>query len=194
MADRDIPSISVDEFLDAEETAETRHSYYDGAITEMEGSSVEHAFLRVNFCGELALALRRSGRRVVGSNLMFRTGSKRMFVYPDVMVFRGPVVTMEGRPNVVTNPIFVAEVLSPSTAADDRGAKSHEYRATPSIRQYALISQDRPLIEIHTRNEDESWLLTEVMGLDSECVFSSLECSVPMAVIYEGVLDLPESN
>ena len=111
MAARNSPFLSVDEFLDAEELAETRHRCYDGEIVEIEGSSLEHAFLSSHVCG------------VVGANLMLRTGSKRMFVYPDVKVFRGPVETMEGRPNVVTNPVFVAEVLSPETEGFDRGRR-----------------------------------------------------------------------
>ena len=46
MAARNVPFISVDEFLDAEELAVTRHRSYDGVIVEIEGSSPEHAFLR----------------------------------------------------------------------------------------------------------------------------------------------------
>lgn len=69
------------------------------------------------------------------------------------------------------------------------GEKSHEYRLSPTIRQYALVSQDRPLVEIHTRGADGNWWISEVMGLESECAFSSLECSVPMAALYEGVLE-----
>ena len=122
-------------------------------------------FLAANLIRELGNALRGKRCRVAGSDLLLQTGRKEMYVYPDV-TYRG------GRP----------------------GAKSHEYRGTPSIRQYALISQDKPLVEIHTRNEDGSWLLTEVMGLDTGCAFSSLECSVPMAALYEGVLDLPGSD
>ncbi len=123
---------------------------------------------------------------------MFQTGAKKMYVYPDVMVICGPVETMEGRPNVVTNPVFVAEVLSPSTEADDRGAKSHEYRLSPTLRQYALICQDKPLVEIHTRCEDGSWRITEVMGVEGVCAFSALGCEVEMAAVYEGVLELAE--
>ena len=101
----------------------------------------------------------------------------------------GPVAKMPGRPRVITNPVFVAEVLSPSTEGFDRGVKSDEYEASPTIRQYALLSQDRPRVEIHTRGEDGIWRKDEVSGLGAECVFSSLECSVPMAALYEGVLE-----
>ena len=189
MAARNIPFISVDEFLEAEEVSEARHICYDGVVTEMEGSSLEHAFLRANFCAELHQALRGRGFALAGGNLMLRTGSKRLFVYPDLMVFCGPVETMEGQPNVVTNPVFVAEVLSPETEGFDRGTVAREYRATPSILQYALIWLERPLVEVYTRGEDGYWRISEVSGLEAECEFSALQCSVPMAAMYEGVLE-----
>jgi Uma2 family endonuclease len=189
MAARNITLLSVDEFLDHEERSQTKHEYYDGVVLAMAGGSPGHAFLAANLIRDLGSALRGKNCRVAGSDLLFQTGTKKMYVYPDVMVICGRLETMEGRPNIVTNPVFVAEVLSPSTIWDDRGAKSHEYRLSPTIRQYALISQDRPMVEIHTRAENGQWWISEVIGLDADCAFSSLECSVPMAALYEGVLE-----
>ena len=189
MAAQPLPWISPDEYLDREERSMTKHVYYAGVITAMAGGSPAHAFLAVNLCSEMRAALRGRGCRVAGSDLLFQTGSKEMYVFPDVTVICGPVARMEGRPNVVTNPVFVADVLSPGTEGDDRGRKSREYRASPSIRQYALLSQDRPLVEIHTRGEDGYWRISEVSGMDADCAFSSLGCSVPMAALYEGVLE-----
>lgn len=186
---RDIPWTSPEEFLDQEVVSDTKHTYYQGLITAMAGGTLAHGTLAMNLGGELRTALRGRGCRVVGSDVLFRTGTRDMFTYPDVLVICGPAETMTGRPNVVTNPVFVAEVLSPSTAAFDRGEKSHEYRATPSIRQYALNSQDKPWVEIHTRDEAGFWRMTEVTGLDGRCEFTGIDCAVPMAALYEGVLE-----
>jgi len=112
-----------------------------------------------------------------------------MYTYPGIMVVCGPVAKAPGRPRVITNPVFLVEVLSPSMEARDRGEKSHEYRLSPTLRQYALVCQDRPLIEIHTRGEDGFWRISGVSGLDCDCATSSLDCSVPMAALYEGVLE-----
>lgn len=70
----------------------------------------------------------------------------------------------------------------------DRGVKSHEYRRSPSLQQDALICEDQPLVEIHSRCTDGSWRISEVMGLATDCTFSSLACSVPMAELHQGVL------
>jgi len=189
MSAQHIPLISVDDYLDQEALSPTKHAFHAGAVTAMAGGSPAHSFLAMNLGSELRNALRGRNCRVAGSDLLLQTGRKELYVYPDVMVICGPVEVMEGRPNVVTNPLFVAEILSPSTEGDDRGEKSRQYRATPSILQYALLAQHRPLVEIHTRNDDGSWLLTETAGLERACEFSSLQCSVPMASLYEGVLE-----
>ena len=165
-----------------------KHTYYAGVVTAMAGGTFEHGLLAMNLGSELRAALRARSCSVVGSDVMFRTGSKEMFTYPDITVVCGPVERMQGRRTVITNPVFMVEVLSPSTEAKDRGEKSHEYRLSPTLRQCALVSQDRPLVELHTRGADGNWWISEVMGLEAECVFSSLACSVPMAALYEGVL------
>ena len=163
--------------------------YYAGMVMAMAGGSPAHSFLTFNLGAELRTALRGRGCRVGGADLLFQTGSKQLFTYPDVVVICGPLERMDRRPNVVTNPVFVAEVLSPSTEAFDRGVKSIEYRASPTIRQYALLSQDSPRVELHTRGEDGAWRISDVSGLDVDCEFTSLDCRIPMAALYEGVLD-----
>lgn len=189
MAAHQVPWISPEQFLEQETIAETRHIYYCGVVTAMAGGSPAHSFLAMNLGGELRSQLRGSGCRVAGSDLLFQTGTAELYTYPDVMVLCGRIETMPGRPNVVTNPVFVAEVLSPCTAGFDRGEKSREYRMTPSIRQYALLSVEKPLVELHTRADDGRWWISEVAGMEGELELTSLSCRVPMAGLYEGVLE-----
>ena len=189
MAARHIPLIAPDEYLDQEARSDTKHMYYAGAVTAMAGGSLAHWTIAGNLQGMLYAGLRGRGCRVGASDLLFRTGSGTMFTYPDVTVICGPAETVPGRKHVVTNPVFVAEVLSPSTEAIDRGAKSNEYRATRSLRQYALISQDQPWVQIHTRDEAGVWQISEVSGLDGVCAFTGIDCAVPMAALYEGVIE-----
>jgi len=172
-----------------EERSETKHHYYRGLITAMAGGSPEHSALAMNLGAELRAALRKTGCRVFNSDLMIQTGSGEMLAYPDVSVVCGPFKRMPTRRNVVTNPFFVAEVLSPSTEANDRGEKSREYRLTPTLRQYALLSQETPLIEVHTRHDDGTWRITEFEGLDATLDLTALNCRIPLADLYDGVFD-----
>ena len=52
-----------------------------------------------------------------------------------------------------------SEPLSDSTEAYDRGAKAAHYRRIPSLREYILVSQREPLIEVYRRNERGNWEL-----------------------------------
>ena len=189
MAARHIPWISPEEFLDLEAVSETKHMYYAGSVTAMAGGSVAHGTICGNLIAALHGGVRGRGCRVLTSDVLFRTGSGDMLSYPDVTVLCGPVETMPGRKHVVTNPVFVAEVCSPSTENLDRREKVREYRATPSLRQFVLVSQDEPWVEIHTREEAGTWRVSDVTGLDAVCAFTGIACSVGMAAIYEGALE-----
>ena len=59
------------------------------------------------------------------------------------------------------NPVLVVEVLSDSTEAYDRGEKAAHYRHLPSLREYVLVSQHRPRIEVYRKNEANRWELYE---------------------------------
>ena len=135
MAARHIPWITPEEYLDREAVSKSKHMYHAGLVTAMAGGSLAHWILAGNLITALNNGLRGNGCHAGGSDLLFRTGSGQMFTYPDVMVVCGAMEPMPVRKHVLTNPVFVAEVLSPSTEALDRGAKSTEYRATASLRQ-----------------------------------------------------------
>jgi hypothetical protein len=93
---RHIPWISPGEYLDQEEMSPTRR-----VVTAMAGGSLAHGLLAMNLAAELRAALRGRGCRVVGSDVLFRTGSGEMYTYPDVRVLCGPVETVKGRPHVI---------------------------------------------------------------------------------------------
>lgn len=196
MAAPNIPWVSPEEFLDMEERSETKHHYYRGLVTPLNGESTaiaggstEHALLAANFVKELGSRVGKRGCRVFASDLMVQIGPNGLLTYPDVTAVCGPFQRSKTKRNVITNPVFVAEVLSPSTEARDRGEKSQEFRRTPSIKQYALVSQSEPLIEVHTRHDDGSWRITEFAGTDAILDLTSLDCRIPLADLYDGVFD-----
>ncbi len=152
----------------------------------MAGGSVSHGTIAMNLGAALHAATRGRGCRVFGSDVLFRTGTGNMYSYPDVMVICGTVETVPGRSHVVTNPVFVAEVCSPSTDNLDRREKVREYRASPSLRQFVLVSQDEPWVEVHTRDENDNGIVRDLTGLDNVCALTAI---VPMSALHEGALE-----
>jgi Uma2 family endonuclease len=130
-------------------------------------------------------ALAGTGCIVGTSNL--RLEAAGLYTYPDLVVICGePRLTDHWR-DTITNPIVIAEVLSPSTESYDRGFKFAKYREIESLQEYALISHAEPRVEIFRRRDSRQWLLSEVVGLDGVVRFDSLNCSVALAEICANV-------
>src|SRR5437867_3640377 len=105
---------SVDEYFAVEEASNTKHEYYNGEIFAMAGSSLRHNHITANILTLLRIGLRRSDSNAFGSDLRLQT-PEGLFTYPDVMVICGQVALTHGRPDTVTNPSVLVEVLSEAT-------------------------------------------------------------------------------
>jgi Uma2 family endonuclease len=81
------------------------------------------------------------------------------------------------------------EVLSPSTEAFDRGEKFHRYRTwLPTLTDYVLVAQDRPLTDHYHRQEDGTWVLRPLEGLQAHMHLETIGCTVPLADVYERIV------
>ena len=111
---------------------------------------------------------------------------------PDmVLICREPEFT-DGRQDTLLNPQVIIEVLSPSTAAYDRGEKFLHYRLLPSLTDYLLVSQNAMRVEHYARQPDATWVLTDASGPDGESVLASVGCHLRLADIYDKVEAAPE--
>lgn len=79
------------------------------------------------------------------------------------------------------------EVLSRSTGNYDRGAKFRMYQKRQSVREIVLVSQDQPLIQVYTRRDDETWLLSTFDEMTGNFALLTLPVSVPLADVYRDV-------
>jgi Uma2 family endonuclease len=101
----------------------------------------------------------------------------------------GPVlhaVTLERDPedeNTVLNPIVLVEVLSDSTEAYDRGAKFAHYRRIPALREYVLVSQREPRVEIFRRQSERSWTFSEARA-GEKAELGSLGVEIDVDALY----------
>lgn len=86
--------------------------------------------------------------KVIGQNK-----DKHFSYYPDIMVACGENT---GDQYARSNPLLIAEVLSPSTQRTDLSEKLDNYATLPSLIEYVVISQDVPLIRLYRRRT--AWL------------------------------------
>lgn len=189
MSSQPIPSISPTEYLREERLSPTKHEYVDGEIFAMAGASVAHNSITFAASGLLYAALRGSTCRGFGSDLRVATGTARddIYTYPDLSIVCGEPQFLDGNRDTLLNPIVLVELLSPTTAAYDRGKKFEKYRRIPSLQEYVLLEQDRVHAEIFTRQDDNSWALREFSGVDAMLPLHSVGAQIPLAALYEGV-------
>jgi len=188
------PSPTPQEYLARERRAETKSEYLRGEIFSMSGASRKHNLVAGNVSRVLGEQLRERDCEVDQSDMRVKVSPTGLYTYPDVTVACGEPVFEDAEVDTLLNPKVVVEVLSPSTADYDRGGKFTHYRRLPSLREYVLISPDRPLVEHYVRQGPDEWLLTENSSLQDTLVLPSLECQLPLSEIYLKVRFASESG
>jgi Uma2 family endonuclease len=177
------------EYLSFEATAQTRHEFRDGQVIDMAGGTFAHGRIAANLLRRLGERLEGSPCQAVGSDVRVRINKTRAYYYPDAMVVCGPpVYDPPETQTAVSNPRIVVEVSSPSSEADDRGAKFSEYRLIDSLEEYILISQNHLRAETFYRQSDGIWAIgPSATGLSQLIRFRSLDIQISLAEIYAGV-------
>ena len=187
MTTHTVTYVTPEEYLAAERLSETRSEYLDGGVYPMTGGTANHNRITINLILELDRQLRPAGRHVHATDLKVRLPGSRKFFYPDVMVICGELRYHDERRDIITNPDLVVEVLSPGTEAFDRGEKFRAYRTIESLKEYVLVSQERPLVEQYVKTGDGRWSLTEAEGLESSLALPSVGCTLSLGAVYDKV-------
>jgi Uma2 family endonuclease len=187
MSTQTITYVTPDEYLAAERLSEDRSEYLDGGVYPMTGASVNHSQIVLNVATEISTQLRTRPCRVLVIDLKVRLPDSRKFFYPDVTVICDELQYHDDRRDIILNPNLVIEVLSPSTEAFDRGAKFRAYQMIESLKEYVLVSQDKPVVEQFVRQSDGKWTYTAVTGLESSLLLPSVECNLNLSAVYDKV-------
>ena len=145
------------EFLAWDETQTLKHEFVRGEVFAMTGGADRNNTVAGNLYIALRQHLRGSPCRVYASDVKLRVEAADCYFYPDVMVTCSGADL--GDRLIKREPVLVVEVLSPSTAAFDRGDKFADYRALPSLREYLLIDVDRQRCELYRLGPDGLWVL-----------------------------------
>ena len=177
---------SEDDYFAVEASSGIKHEFYQGEIFAMAGASLVHNHLSANVLTLLRGAVRAKGCSAFGSDLRVKTPDG-LFTYPDVMVVCGPIVLTRDRPDTVTNPCVIVEVLSAATRDYDRGEKFTLYQAIPTFQEYLLIEQDRIEGEHWQRQPSGEWKTQTTTALDAVIDLPTLGVRLPLREVYREV-------
>jgi Uma2 family endonuclease len=186
--------ISYGEYLAAEARRDVKHEFHDGTVVAMAGGSPEHSLLCARLLLALGNALEAGNCRPFESNLRLYLPAARRGLYPDASVICGRLERDPVDPDAATNPTLIAEVLSPSTEAYDRGQKFELYQTLHSFTEYLLVASQRVRVEVVRREPDGAWR-HEYFGAGDSVLLRSLGIAISVDDVYRGWADLvqPES-
>ena len=175
---------SESDYLAYEAQSPVRHEYIAGEIFAMTGASVRHNIIALNLATALRTHLRGSPCRALMEGVKLYLKKERSYFYPDVMVTcESRLLELDAQMQIVDSPTLIIEVLSPSTEGIDRREKLRAYRTLPSLKEYALVSQDECKLELYRRRGDIGWdIITFEPGDAVE--FASVELQMPIADVY----------
>lgn len=178
----DYKYVSPEDYLAAERIAKDKHEYIRGQIYAVAGASKAHSIIIINLATLLRSHLRGSGCIPYTTDMKVRLEIANSYFYPDL------VVTCDLRDNqsfsedFIHYPRLVVEVLSPTTAAFDRGDKFADYRSIETLEEYVIISQERISVDCFRRNCEGLWVLYPyskgediyLASIDFRCAIKSL--------------------
>lgn len=176
--------IPVDEYLTGEQSSEIRHEYIGGRVYAMVGASDRHGLLVMNIGSALHHHLRGGPCQVFVSDMKVRlkVADETVFYYPDILVSCAP----DDRERLYRQkPSVLIEVLSEATERTDRREKFLAYQTIETLKEYVLVGQDAPALEVFRRAN--GWK-TERLGPGDTLKLDAVSFALPVAGIYEGVL------
>ena len=157
MAEPSLKPMTVDEFLRWEEDQPEapRFELIEGVPHMMSPERIRHTDVK----GAVYVALGRAIGRLRASDCrVFTEGvtvpiADHSAYKPDVSIYCGEPLDDEA--TIMERPVIIVEVLSPSTASFDRGAKLIGYFSLPSLVHYLLVDPVEQRVEHHQRKGDE---------------------------------------
>jgi len=172
-----IPASEAD-FLAVAEQLPFKVEYHNSEIVTMGLASFLHEIIVSNMIFILRNILPDSFF-VVGSNSGIQIPRFEGGYYlPDVLVVKGEPSFKPNSTAIITNPLIVVEILSPSTSKFDSESKLPEYKHLESLQQIIMIDQKKIGVSSYLRaDQPNTWInqdfysLEDVMLIEGQEVF-----------------------
>lgn len=174
---------SLQDFLAWENQQPEKHEFVRGEVFAIVGARRVHNIVSLNLAMALRSQLRGKPCQAFMESAKLQTADDTL-LYPDVFVTCDPADLRTEQ--IFRVPTLVAEVLSPSTQAYDRGLKFTLYRQLASLREYLLLDPDTREVQLFRRGADGLFTLHDLTGAE-RVEFTSIGCAISAAELFEGV-------
>jgi Uma2 family endonuclease len=175
--------LTVEEYLQFEETSPIKHEYIDGQVYAMSGTTDTHNIIAGNLYTLIRSHLRGTDCRVYVIDLKARIERRNRFYYPDLLVTCDP--QDRETPTYKRFPKLIVEILSDSTEAFDRGDKFNDYQTLESLQEYVIVTVKHQRVETFRRNEQGLWVLQTYTPTEQTFILQSINLTATFAELYE---------
>ena len=185
------PLTDADAFLTWEAGQALRHELVDGEVFAMAGAEERHVTVGMNIGFALRQALAGTPCRTFLTDMKLRPLGADDFFYPDVFVTCAEADRALAQ--FKREPSLIIEVLSPTTAAYDRGEKFARYRRIASVREVVFVDIDTRRIDVYRRGTDGLFVL-HAFEPGEDVVLASVGVTLAAAVLFAEVPEAPPSS
>ncbi len=194
------PLYTEGEYLALERAAEDRHEYVDGHIYAMAGENPDHGRVSVNLVRLISTNLLGKSCELFTKDMKVRSGPlpknplypKGLLSYPDLVIICGKMQFLDEYQDVLINPTVIIEVLSDTTESFDRINKFQRYKTRlPALKDYVMVSQKQPLVELFHHHRGGVWHYASVNELTDKLTIPAIKCELRLAEVYDRVVFPP---
>ena len=154
---------SEEDYFLFEERSEVRHELINGNLYELSGISKYHNDIVRRLIILFSKLLSEEKFRVAFESYKYRTPDSNFF-YPDVMICE-----TDSKRYYAEKPIFIAEVLSPSTRKFNLVDKFIQYQKAETLKYYLCIEPEQKVVIFYFKTEDGEWM-TETYTDDNDTI------------------------
>ena len=171
------------EFFHWAEAQDIRYEFDGLQPVAMTGGNIVHSRVIRNVNRQLANRLAGKTCEPLGPDAGVATVGDTVR-YPDAVV---SCTEAGNRDRLVSNPVVVFEVISPSSVRTDRITKLREYGAVPTIRRYVIIEPDAAAVTVLSRDHENEPFRAAGLTEDDTLSLPEIGIEIPVAAIYEGI-------
>jgi len=178
--------LTVGEFLDSCPNDQRHYHLFDGVIVAMAPPAFPHQVIAAELTAEIVLAVRAN---LPGCSVHSQAGiaphgvGGRDHFETDITVTCEPLsASYRG---IISAPLLIVEVLSPSTDRDDVFVKLPAYQRIASLQEILYVETERVGATVYRRTGD-NWA-TIAVGERDRLRLDTIGLDIPLADLYRGV-------
>lgn len=177
------PLMTQVQFLDWVERQESPFEFDGFEPVPMTGGNKWHHQLCRNLTVALWSRLAQTGFQVLPEAGISTIG--QAVRYPDVMIATD---VDAGTDRLITEPLVVFEVVSPSSSRIDHTIKLREYRAVPSILHYVVVNNTGPDLTVYGRSPGELQWSADALTAGDTLDLPEVRTSLQVDEIFLGIV------